>query len=291
MGIRYDAEQIDLAPYYRDVGKYTPLPSEEEAYLARRVRAGDTEARNKLVNHNLRFVISVANHYRNRGVPLGDLIGAGNIGLITAAEKFDGTKGFKFISYAVWWIRQAVLQHIGDHSRIVRLPLNRVDLLAKISKVQSRGDADTLLPKDLEQIADELGLSQDIISETLRYARTAISLDEAYGEGDESNLYGSTPDDSIENPEQEHLRNGLKREVLVAIEALTPREAEVLKLYFGLDGEDEMTLEQIGGRFNLTRERVRQIKERALERLRHAKRSKPLRETEKAYVQSLVPKN
>ncbi len=267
-----------LGSYLAEIAGSKPLSAAEEVELARRIRKGDEEARNSLVEANLRFVVSVAKEFQNRGVPLADLISAGNMGLITAAERFDENKGFKFISYAVWWIRQAIFQTLAEQSRTVRLPLNKIGLLYKISKAsrllqQTREDA----PQP-EEIAQELDLwPVEEIKETMLCGRSVRSLDAAFRDEEDHSLLDVLPDDRQESPENLVMRGCLRGQIDTALRTLVGREAEILKLYFGLDGEEPMTLDQIGVRFGLTRERVRQIKEKALHRLRHPSRCDQLR--------------
>ena len=266
-----------LGSYLSEISSSTPLSASAEIELARRIKEGDEEARNGLVEANLRFVVSVAKEYQNRGVPLADLVSAGNMGLITAAERFDENKGFKFISYAVWWVRQAILQTLAEQSRTVRLPLNKVGLLYKISKAsrvirQERADE-----PEPEEIAQELEVSVDEVKETLLSGRSIRSLDASFQEEDEQSLLDVLPDDSQESPEMDVIRDCMRGQIEDALSGLVKREAEIIRLYFGLKGEEPMTLDQIGARFCLTRERVRQIKEKALLRLRHPSRSERLR--------------
>ena len=272
----YDDVKDSLQRYLEDVAASQPLSSEEEIELARRIKLGDLNARTKLVEANLRFVISVAREYQNQGVPLADLISAGNIGLITAAERFDETKGFKFISYAVWWIRQAVLQTLAEHSRVVRLPLNRVDLLRRISRFSSDRQQETSQRPAEEEIAEELGISVDQVMETLASGQRILSLDATFDDNDENSLMEIMADSRQEPPDALLMRNSLEEEIEMALGTLEEREAEVVRLYFGLGGVNEMTLEEIGVKFGLTRERVRQIKEKALRKLRHPTRGKKL---------------
>lgn len=261
-----------LHRYLEDVAASQPLSAQEEVQLAARIRKGDLKARAKLIEANLRFVITVAYEYQNQGVPVVDLISAGNVGLITAAERFDGTRGFKFISYAVWWIRQSILQTLAEHSRVVRLPLNRVDLLRRIARC-ANGQASTW---STEEIAEELGIPVEQVTETLTSGQRALSLDASFGDDDENNLLNIMPDNSQEPPDALTLRNTLKDEITRALSTLDDREREVIYLYFGLGGDPEMTLEEIGKRYRLTRERVRQIKEKALRKLRHPTRGRKL---------------
>ena len=266
-----------LGSYLGEISNSKPLSAGEEVALARRIKAGDESARNALVEANLRFVVTVAKEYQNRGVPLADLISAGNMGLITAAERFDEEKGFKFISYAVWWIRQAILQTLAEQARTVRMPLNKIGLLYKISKasrqlMQQRADAPA--PED---IAAELNVPVEEVKETILCGRRVRSLDATFREEEEHSLLDVLPDDRQESPEIEVMKGCLRGQIDSALGSLLSREAEILRLYFGLDGEEPMTLDQIGARFNLTRERVRQIKEKALHRLRHPSRCDQLR--------------
>ena len=266
-----------LGSYLGEIANSNPLSSTEEVDLARKIKDGDEAARNALVEANLRFVVSVAKEYQNRGVPLADLISAGNMGLITAAERFDENKGFKFISYAVWWIRQAILQTLAEQSRTVRLPLNKIGLLYKISKAarllqQERTDD----PKP-EDIANELDVPVEDVRETIMCGRSVRSLDATFKEEEDHSLLDILPDDRQESPENRVMRGCLRGKIDSALGSLVGREAEILRLYFGLDGEEPMTLDQIGVRFGLTRERVRQIKEKALHRLRHPSRCDHLR--------------
>ena len=266
-----------LGSYLSEIAKSTPLSASDEVELAQRIKDGDEEARNYLVEANLRFVVSVAKEYQNRGVPLADLVSAGNMGLITAAERFDENKGFKFISYAVWWIRQAILQTLAEQSRTVRLPLNKVGLLYKISKASRairQERADEPVP---EEIAKELEVSVDEVKETLLSGRSVRSLDATFQEEEDQSLLDVLPDDSQESPEMDVIRDCMRGQIENALSGLVSREAEIIRLYFGLNGEEPMTLDQIGSRFCLTRERVRQIKEKALLRLRHPSRSERLR--------------
>jgi RNA polymerase primary sigma factor len=266
-----------LGSYLAEIAHSKPLSSADEVDLARKIKQGDERARNRLVEANLRFVVSVAKEYQNRGVPLADLISAGNMGLITAAERFDEDKGFEFISYAVWWIRQAILQTLAEQSRTVRLPLNKIGLLYKISKAsrllqQERAD----LPPP-EAIAEQLDVSVEDVTETLMCGRSVRSLDATFREEDDQSLLDVLPDDRQESPENTVMRGCLRGQIDSALSGLVGRESEILRLYFGLDGEEPMTLDQIGARFGLTRERVRQIKEKALHRLRHPSRCGRLR--------------
>lgn len=275
-GSSYEDVKDSLHRYLEDVASSHPLSSREEVKLAQRIKKGDLEARAKLVEANLRFVITVARDYQNQGVPLVDLISAGNIGLITAAERFDETKGFKFISYAVWWIRQSVLQTLAEYSRVVRLPLNRVDLLRRISRYTNNRQQETASRPDAEEIASELGISVEQVVDTLSSGQRILSLDATFGDDDENSLLEIMPDDRQEAPDSMLMRNSMEEQIEVALSTLDDREREVIRLYFGLGGAVEMTLEEIGVQFRLTRERVRQIKEKALRKLRHPTRGRKL---------------
>ena len=275
-----DSESLDL--YLRDIASSEPLSSAEEIALAKKIHKGCQRSRDKLVAANLRFVVSVAREYQNHGVPLADLISAGNMGLMTAAERFDGTRGFKFISYAVWWIRQAIHQSLAQDARVVRLPINRIDLLHNISKVSRELRQATEAEPEPETVAKELGVSVEMVKDTLLRARDVYSLDASFREEDDHSLLHVLPDETQKAPDAEVVQNSVREQVRDVLTSLDDREIKVLRLYFGLGGEEPLTLEEIGVRFNLTRERVRQIKEKALRRLRHPRRRsqlEPLLET------------
>lgn len=263
----FDDEKNSLRLYMEDVATSRPLSAQEEVDLASRIKKGDMEARAKLVEANLRFVITIARKYQNKGMPLEDLISAGNLGLVTAAERFDETRGFKFISYAVWWIRQSIQHTLAEHPRMVRLPINRVDLLRRIFKYIN--NRETSRQPDEEEIAGKLGVSVEMVKDTLRLARNVRSLDATFGDDKDNSLMNQVVDENQESPDAQSMRNSLVRQIEVALDTLDEREREVIKLYFGLDGTHGMTLEQIGSKFGLTRERIRQIKEKALGRLRN----------------------
>jgi RNA polymerase primary sigma factor len=263
--------------YLREIGETPLLTGDEEVSLAKRIRTGDHDALEKLTKANLRFVVSVAKQYQNQGLSLADLINEGNIGLIKAAKRFDETRGFKFISYAVWWIRQAILQALAEQSRIVRLPLNRVGTLHKIGKVSSSLEQEFGREPSAEEIASHLDLSEIEVSDTLKISNSHLSLDAPFSTSEDNSLIDVLEDEFQPSPDEALLGESLRVEIEKALETLTPREAEVINLYFGLNQEKALTLEEIGARFNLTRERVRQIKEKAIRRLRHASRSKSLR--------------
>ena len=272
----WDADD-SLSCYLSEIAGSNPLSAGEEVALSRKIKTGDEAARNRLVEANLRFVVSVAKDYQNRGVSLADLVSAGNMGLITAAERFDEDKGFKFISYAVWWIRQAILQTLAEQSRTVRLPLNKIGLLYKIAKASRALQQQRADYPDPEEIARQLDVSVTEVKETLMCGRSVRSLDATFKEEGDHSLLDVLPDERQESPESQVLRGCLRVQIESALCGLIGRESEILKLYFGLDGEEPMTLDQIGARFGLTRERVRQIKEKALHRLRHPSRSDHLR--------------
>jgi RNA polymerase primary sigma factor len=274
---RYRDEDRSLDLYLREIGSTPLIDAEEEVRLARRIKQGDKRALEKLTKANLRFVVSVAKNYQNQGLSLADLINEGNIGLIKAAKRFDETRGFKFISYAVWWIRQAILQALAEQSRIVRLPLNRVGTLHKIGKVSSSLEQAYGRNPSPDEIAKELELSESEVADTLKISNSHLSLDQPFSVSEDNSLIDILEDEYQPGPDEALLDMSLKLEIEKALDTLTPREAEVINLYFGLRSEKALTLEEIGARFNLTRERVRQIKEKAIRRLRHASRSRSLR--------------
>ena len=266
-----------LDRYLQEIGEVPLLRPEEEIDLARRIKRNDQDALEKLTKANLRFVVSVAKQYQNQGLSLGDLINEGNLGLIKAAKRFDETRGFKFISYAVWWIRQSILQALAEQSRVVRLPLNRVGALNKIGKAFSNLEQEFEREPSASEIAEELEMTPYEVSDTLKISGKHLSLDAPFNQGDDNRLLDVIEDDQQQPPDDVLLNESLRIEVQRALTTLSDREAEVIKLYFGLDREHPLTLEEIGERFSLTRERVRQIKEKAIKRLRHASRSKPLK--------------
>ncbi len=274
---RYRDEDRSLDLYLREIGSTPLITAQEEVRLARRIKQGDMRALEKLTKANLRFVVSVAKNYQNQGLSLADLINEGNIGLIKAAKRFDETRGFKFISYAVWWIRQAILQALAEQSRIVRLPLNRVGTLHKIGKVSSSLEQTYGRNPSPDEIAKELELSESEVADTLKISNSHLSLDQPFSVSEDNSLIDILEDEFQPGPDEALLDQSLRVEIEKALDTLTPREAEVINLYFGLNAEKALTLEEIGARFNLTRERVRQIKEKAIRRLRHASRSRSLR--------------
>lgn len=272
-------ESASFEKYLLEIGKEQLLTANEEVELARRIKTGEQRALEKLIKANLRFVVSVAKQYQGQGLTLGDLINEGNLGLIKAAYRFDETRGFKFISYAVWWIRQSILQAVAEQARIVRLPLNKIGALNKINKTFAQLEQDYEREPSNEEIASTLNIPLTDLADMMLLPGHHISMDAPIPGGDwnSTNLYDFIPDLTSPNPEGPLQAESLKREVERALTTLTPREADVIRLYFGLSPEPAMTLEEIGERFELTRERVRQIKEKAIRRLKHTSRSKILK--------------
>jgi len=270
-------ESQSLDKYLQEIGKVDLLTPDEEVELAKRIREGDKYALEKLTKANLRFVVSVAKQYQNQGLSLGDLINEGNLGLIKAAQRFDETRGFKFISYAVWWIRQSILQALAEQSRIVRLPLNRVGSLNKISKTFSELEQKFEREPSPDELAEVLEVATSEVVDTLKISGRHVSMDAPFVQGEENSLLDVLENDGEESPDTGLINDSLRKEIQRALSTLTPREADVVTLYFGLNGESALTLEEIGEKFNLTRERVRQIKEKAIRRLRHTSRSKALK--------------
>jgi RNA polymerase primary sigma factor len=263
-----------LDQYLKEISQYPLIDRDEEARLARGIREGDAECLDKLVRSNLRFVVSVAKKYQNQGVHLSDLINEGNLGLIRAAHKFDETKGIKFISYAVWWIRQAILQALAEQSRIVRVPLNRAGALHRIGRRSSALLQELGREPTVEEIAQDLDLSEEEVEATLAISQSHLSLDAPLSPGEDNRLLDYLPDQFSPHPDDQAYEEALRETVDAALSTLKEREAKVLRLYFGLDDQEPMTLEEIGTLLGITRERVRQIKENALNRLRHASRSR-----------------
>lgn len=266
-----------IEKYLEEIGNYSPLSPEEEIELARRIRKGDEEALEKLVKANLRFVISVAKEYQGQGLPLQDLISEGNLGLIKAAQRFDETRGFKFISYAVWWIRQSILQALAEQSRVVRLPLNRVGAINKVGRALEQLEKEFGREPSMEELADKMEMTAYEVADVLKTSARHLSLDEPFDEEDGNSLLDVIESDRYDPPDAGLMRESLRQEIEKVLKTLKPREAEIIKLYFGLEGDRPLTLEEIGEHFQLTRERVRQIKEKALRRLRHRSRLEPLR--------------
>ncbi|MBN1480958.1 RNA polymerase sigma factor RpoD/SigA [candidate division KSB1 bacterium] len=266
-----------LDKYLQEISTIPLLSPDDEISYAKRIRAGDHTALDKLTRANLRFVVSIAKQYQNQGLSLGDLINAGNLGLLKAATRFDETRGFKFISYAVWWIRQSILQALAEQSRIVRLPLNRIGLLNKIEKLFGELEQVYQREPSTKEIADELKLQPSDINDALYNATSHLSLDAPFSQDEENSLLDMLESNEEPSPETELIKESMMSEIERILSSLSPREAQVVRLYFGIDCEHPLTLEEIGETFNLTRERVRQIKEKAIQRLRHNSRSKILR--------------
>lgn len=267
-------ESKSLNTYLQDVSKIGMITAEEEVELAQRIRAGDDRALDKLTRANLRFVISVAKQYQNQGLSLPDLINEGNVGLVKAAKRFDETRGFKFISYAVWWIRQAILQAIAEQSRVVRLPLNKIGDISKIKKISIHLQQLYERPPSAEEIAKELDMPLRKVKSSLSNANKSLSMDAPFKEGEnENNLYDVISSGESPTPDKNLIHESLKIEINRALDTLSPREGDVVKLNFGLGGQPPMTLQEIGDTFDLSRERVRQIREKAIRRLRQESKS------------------
>ena len=269
-------ESASLDKYLQEIGKEDLITVEEEVELAQRIKKGDQAALEKLTRANLRFVVSVAKQYQNQGLSLPDLINEGNLGLIKAAEKFDETRGFKFISYAVWWIRQSILQALAEQSRIVRLPLNQVGSLNKINKAYSKFEQENERRPSAEELADSLEMPAEKVADTLRVSGRHVSVDAPFVDGEDNSLLDVLVNSDSPNADRNLMQESLSKEIHRALATLTERESDIIRLFFGI-GCQEMTLEEIGERFALTRERVRQIKEKAIRRLRHTTRSKILK--------------
>jgi RNA polymerase primary sigma factor len=265
-----------LDQYLREISRYPLITQDEEVDLAKRIRAHEEEALDKLVRSNLRFVVSVAKKYQNQGVSLSDLINEGNLGLIRAAHKFDETKGIKFISYAVWWIRQAILQALAEQSRIVRVPLNRAGALHRITRRSSALQQELGREPTAAEVAEGMDIEVEEVEKTLSISQNHVSLDAPLVPGEENRLLDYLPDTQNPGPDAETFEHALTQSIEEVLKQLKEREAKILRLYFGLDGPEPMTLEEIGAQLGITRERVRQIKEKALSRLRHVSRSKSL---------------
>jgi RNA polymerase primary sigma factor len=274
-------ETASLDMYLQDIARVELITADEEVVLAKKIRDGDQRALDKLVKANLRFVVSVSKQYQNQGLSLPDLINEGNLGLIKAAQRFDETRGFKFISYAVWWIRQSILQALAEQSRIVRLPLNKIGAINKINKTFSKLEQELEREPSYDEISDQMDLLPEDIQDILRNSNRHMSMDAplSFGE-DAGNMYDLLENDTALKPDKDLLSESLKQEIDRALSTLTGRESDVVKLFFGLGGSHAHTLEEIGEKFELTRERVRQIKEKAVRRLKHGSRSKLL----KAYL-------
>ena len=272
-------ETASLDKYLQEIGRVELISADEEVELARRIREGDRTALERLTKANLRFVVSVSKQYQNQGLALPDLINEGNLGLIKAAERFDETRGFKFISYAVWWIRQSILQALAEQARIVRLPLNKIGTINKINKAFSELEQKFERPPSAEELAEFLECTADEIKQSLANNGRHVSMDAPLVEGDESSssMYDVLVNDSLPGPEKELVVESLRKDIDRSLSTLTSRECDVVRLYYGLNGKHPMTLEEIGERFDLTRERVRQIKEKAIRRLKHTSRSRMLK--------------
>ncbi len=269
-------ESASLDKYLQEIGREDLITVEEEVELAQRIRKGDRRALEKLTRANLRFVVSVAKQYQNQGLSLPDLINEGNLGLIKAAEKFDETRGFKFISYAVWWIRQSILQALAEQSRIVRLPLNQVGSLNKINKAFSKFEQENERKPSPDELAEQLEIPVEKIADTLKVSGRHISVDAPFVEGEDNSLLDVLVNDDSPNADRVLINESLSKEIDRSLSTLTDRESEIIKMFFGI-GYQEMTLEEIGDKFGLTRERVRQIKEKAIRRLRSSSKSKLLK--------------
>ena len=272
-----DRETASLDKYLHDIGKVELITAEEEVELARKIKNGDQAALEKLTKANLRFVVSVAKQYQNQGLNLPDLINEGNLGLIKAAQRFDETRGFKFISYAVWWIRQSILQALAEQSRIVRLPLNKIGTINKINKAYAYLEQELEREPRADEIAKMLDITKAEVRDSLRNSSRHLSMDASLTQDEDNNMYDVLKSEDSPTPDKGLLYESLKTEVNRVIATLPQREADILKLYFGLDSKHPMTLEEIGEKFDLTRERVRQIKEKALRRLKHTSKCKILK--------------
>ncbi len=270
-------ETASLDKYLHEIGKVDLLTAEEEVELARRVKKGDGLALEKLIKANLRFVVSVSKQYQNQGLSLPDLINEGNLGLIKAAKRFDETRGFKFISYAVWWIRQSILQALAEQARIVRLPLNKIGSINKINKALSELEQQYEREPSIDEISKAIELAPEDIKDALRSSGRHVSMDAPLTDGEEGDMYEVLLSKDSPSPDGDLINDSLRKEIERALSSLTVREANIIKLYFGLNGKHPYTLEEIGEEFNLTRERVRQIKEKAIKRLKHTTRSKILK--------------
>ena len=271
-------ESLSVDKYLYEISKVDLISAEEEVELAKRIKDGDRRALDKMVKANLRFVVSVAKQYQNQGLSLPDLINEGNVGLIKAAQRFDETRGFKFISYAVWWIRQSILQSLAEQARIVRLPLNKIGSLNKITKVFSRLEQEFEREPSAYEIAYELDIAPSDVKQALQSIGKHISMDAPLKEGEENSLYDVLKSSDSPKPDNMLLLESLQQEIVRALSSLTYREGDIIKYYYGLDGNSPHTLEEIGDRLGLTRERVRQIKEKAIKRLRHSSRNKVLKQ-------------
>ncbi len=270
-------ESKSLDKYLQDISKIELITADEEVELAQRIKSGDQAALEKLTNANLRFVVSVAKQYQNQGLTLPDLINEGNVGLVKAAKRFDETRGFKFISYAVWWIRQSILQALAEQSRVVRLPLNKIGSINKIKKTFSYLEQAHERPPSAEEIARELDMTVTEVKQSMKNTGRHVSMDAPLKEGEDSNLYDVMKAGESPRPDKELMHESLYTEINRALDTLSPREADVVRLYYGIGQQPSMTLEEIGSTFDLTRERVRQIREKAIRKLRHSSKCKILK--------------
>ncbi|MBN9294172.1 MAG: sigma-70 family RNA polymerase sigma factor [Flavobacteriia bacterium] len=272
-------ETASLDKYLQEIGREQMITADEEVELAQRIKNGDRRALERLTRANLRFVVSVAKQYQNQGLTLPDLINEGNLGLIKAAERFDETRGFKFISYAVWWIRQSILQALAEQARIVRLPLNKIGTINKINRAYSELEQKYERPPTADELAEFLGVMVDDVKQSMANNGRHVSMDAPLSEGDESSstMYDVLPNTYMNNPEKELVSESLRKDIERSLSTLTTREGEVVRMFYGLNGKYPLTLEEIGEQFDLTRERVRQIKEKAIRRLKHTSRSKILK--------------
>ncbi len=272
-------ETASLDKYLQEIGRVDLISAEEEVELARKIKQGDQDALERLTKANLRFVVSVAKQYQNQGLTLPDLINEGNLGLIKAAQRFDETRGFKFISYAVWWIRQSILQALAEQSRIVRLPLNKIGSINKVNRAFSKLEQEFERPPTMHELAEVLEMSLEDVKQSLQNSGRHVSMDAPLSTDESSSgtMYDVMSNDHVPGPESDIMAESLRKEIERSLHTLTTREADVIRLYFGMEGSHSMTLEEIGQRFDLTRERVRQIKEKAIRRLKHTTRSRVLR--------------
>ena len=266
-----------ISMYLSEISQYEPLPPAREVELAVRIEKGDKEAMKELVEANLRFVVSVAKKYQGNGLSLSDIINEGNLGLIKASKRFDPSRGFKFISYAVWWIRQAILQALAEQGRLIRLPLNRVGTITKITKAAEKLEAEIGRQPKVEEISHQLDIGTNEVFNALQYSRRHSSLDAPFSDGEDSSLINVIQDEEEKNPDNKVMDTSMKEEIASALSTLTDRERSVIEMYFGINRDRSFTLNEIGEQFSLTRERVRQIKEKAIRRLAHKTRSEPLR--------------
>jgi RNA polymerase primary sigma factor len=270
-------DTASLDKYLHEIGKVELLTADEEVTLARRIKKGDTDALNKLIRANLRFVVSVSKQYQNQGLSLPDLINEGNLGLIKAAQRFDETRGFKFISYAVWWIRQSILQALAEQARIVRLPLNKIGSINKINKTLSQLEQDFEREPSADEIAKALEISPNEVKKSMANSGRHVSMDAPISSEEEGTMYDVMQSEDTPSPDKTLINDSLRKEIDRALTTLSRREGDILRCYFGLNGQAPNTLEEIGEKFDLTRERVRQIKEKAIRRLKHTSRSKNLK--------------